>query len=69
MVGPITVSAGGSSDAISGLDHDEFMLNGGNTQTGPSASVSAHGTTIVRFWAVDALGDALAWVSRSVCIT
>ncbi|HEY3765407.1 MAG TPA: hypothetical protein VGL44_09645 [Gaiellales bacterium] len=67
--GPVTVTATGSSDPWSGFDHYESTLNGGSVITGPSVTVSAHGTATVKFRAVDALGNASAWVTGSVCVT
>jgi hypothetical protein len=69
VAGPATVTASASTDAMSGLDHYESTLNGGSVQTGPSVIVSAHGTATVKFRAVDAVGNATAWVTASVCIT
>jgi hypothetical protein len=66
---PVTVSASGSSDAMSGFDHYESTLNGGAVTTGRRVLVSAHGMSTVNFRALDALGNASAWVSSSVCLS
>lgn len=69
VAGPVTVMATGSSDTLSGLDHYESTLNGGGVTPGPSVVVSARGTATVKFRAVDALANASAWVTASVCIS
>jgi large repetitive protein len=69
VAGPVTVTASGSSDTLSGLDHYESTLNAGSITPGPSVVVSARGTATVKFRAVDALGNASAWVTASVCIS
>ena len=63
---PVTVTAGGSIDVGSGLDHYQYRtaLNGASfspAKTGASVAVSAPGTTIVEFRSVDALGHASDW--------
>jgi hypothetical protein len=63
----VTISASGSTDALSGLLGYEYRTstNGGSTwtatSTGPSAAISAEATTIVQFRAVDNAGNASAW--------
>ena len=67
-----TVSADGSTDAGSGLDHYELetSTDGGSTWSAPqsaaSAPVSDEGETLVRFRAVDAAGLTSAWVGATV---
>jgi len=64
------VSASGSTDtpATDGVNHYEYhtSTDGGTTwsgtTTGATASVSAEGTTLVQFRAVDGAGNASAWV-------
>ena len=70
--GPKTLQASGSYDPNSGagFSHYEYTTNGGATvKTGASVSVSVSGTTTVGFRAVDAVGNASAWVSTSVCVS
>jgi hypothetical protein len=70
--GPKTLQASGSYDPNSGagFSHYEYTTNGGATvKTGTSMTVSASGTTTVGFRAVDAVGNASAWVSTSVCVS
>lgn len=67
--GPVTLTASGSADSWSGLDHYESAVNTGAVVAGPSVLLSAHGTWTVKFRAVDALGNASAWVTNTVCIS
>jgi hypothetical protein len=67
--GPVTLTASGSVDAASGFSHYESTVNAGGVVTGPSVTLSANGTWTVRFRSVDALGNASAWVSTTVCIS
>ena len=69
VTGPVTVTASGSTDPLSGFDHYEHTLNGGSVVAGASVVVSAHGTATVRFRSVDGVGNASAWVTSSVCIS
>jgi len=71
----VSVTAGASIDTGgSGLDHYRFetSTNGGGSwsaaTTGLQADVSAEGETLVRFDAVDAAGNASAWVQDTVRI-
>ncbi|HYX85068.1 MAG TPA: hypothetical protein VE777_08865 [Gaiellales bacterium] len=63
-----TISASGSTDAVSGVNHYDFRTstNGGTTwsaaTSGAAAVISAEGTTIVQFRAVDGAGITSAWV-------
>ena len=70
-----SVTAGGSIDSGgSGLDHYRFATStdGGATwtaaTTGAQADVTAQGETLVRFAAVDAAGNASAWVQATIRI-
>ncbi len=70
--GPKTLKASGSYDPNSGagFGHYEYTTDGGATvTTGASATVSVSGATTVGFRAVDAVGNASAWVSTSVCLS
>ena len=74
-VGLVSVTAAGSIDTGgSGLDHYRFetSTDGGSTwtaaATGVQADVAAQGETLVRFDAVDAAGNASAWVQDTVRI-
>ncbi len=69
VAGPATITASGSIDALSGLDHYESTVNGGGVVAGPSVVVSAHGTATVKFRSVDGVGNASAWVTSTVCIS
>lgn len=66
-----TISASGGSDAGSGNAGYEWALstdNGstwGSSQSGAGASVSAEGATLVRFRALDAVGNTSAWSSSA----
>ena len=71
----VSVTAAGSLDTGgSGLDHYRFetSTDGGTTWTAPAtgaqADVPAQGETLVRFDAVDAAGNASAWVQDTVRI-
>src|SRR5205823_14015084 len=63
-----TISASGSTDAVSGVNHYDYRTstNGGTTWTGTTSGaaevISAEGTTIVQFRAVDGAGNTSAWV-------
>jgi hypothetical protein len=67
--GPVTLTASGSIDSMSGLDHYESTTNSGPVVVGPSVTLSAGGTWTVKFRSVDAVGNASAWVSTTVCIS
>jgi hypothetical protein len=67
--GPVTLTASASVDAGSGFSHYESMVNAGSVVTGPSVTVSAHGTWTVKLRSVDALGNASTWVTNTVCIS
>ena len=67
--GPVTLTASGSTDALSGFGHYESTVNGGSVVQGASVVISAHGTWTVKFRAVDSAGNASAWVSTTVCIS
>jgi hypothetical protein len=69
VAGPVTVTASGSTDPLSGLDHYESTVNGGSVVAGQSVVVSAHGTATVKFRSVDLVGNASAWVTSTVCIS
>ena len=62
-----TVTASGSTDALSGLAGYEYResTDGGGTwgsaSAGPSDVVSAEGETLVQFRSIDAAGNASAW--------
>ncbi|HEY5031645.1 MAG TPA: hypothetical protein VIJ54_04160, partial [Actinomycetes bacterium] len=67
--GPVTLTASGSTDALSGFGHYESTVNGAGTVQGPSVTISAHGTSTVKFRSVDAAGNDSAWVTTTVCIS
>jgi hypothetical protein len=67
--GPVTLTASGATDAWSGLGHYESMVGTGSVVAGPSVVISAHGTSTVKFRAVDGVGNASAWVTSRVCLT
>jgi hypothetical protein len=67
--GPVTLTATGSTDAMSGLDHYESTVNGSGVARGAGVIVSGHGTFTVKLRAVDAVGNATAWVTTAVCLT
>ena len=69
VAGPVTLTATGSSDAMSGLDHYESTVNGGSIGQGANVQLSGHGTFGVKLRAVDAVGNATAWVTASVCLS
>ncbi len=69
VAGPVTLTATGSGDTMSGLDHYESTVNGGSTVQGAGVVLSGHGTFTVKLRAVDAVGNATAWVTTSVCLT
>jgi hypothetical protein len=66
--GPKTLQSTRSADPFpgSGLHHYEYTVGGGPVRTGATATVSAAGTAIVAFRAVDALGNLSAWVPTTV---
>ncbi|HEY2788216.1 MAG TPA: hypothetical protein VGI72_02110 [Gaiellales bacterium] len=73
QAGPtVTVSASGSTDAGAGVTGYQYetSTNGGSTWsspvTGPSAAISAQGTTLVRFAAVDGVVLSSAWTQATV---
>jgi hypothetical protein len=69
-----TVSASGSSDGGSGVDHYEYResTDGGTSWSapalGPADTVSAEGQTVVAFRAVDGAGNPSGWIQRTVAI-
>ena len=74
-VNPVTVTAAGSGSTGPGFSGYKYQMStdGGVTwgalRNGPTATVKSVGTTMVRFEAVDAYGNASNWVSDSVTIT
>jgi hypothetical protein len=70
-VTPVVITASGATDALSGINHYNVRTstNGGTTWSTPTAlstapytdAVSAQGTTLVQFQAVDQAGNASAW--------
>ncbi len=70
----VDITASGSVDTAAGFDHYQYetSADGGVTwaaaATGVVATVSAEGSTLVRFRAVDAVGNASVWVSAPVTI-
>lgn len=67
--GPVTLTATGSIDPVSGFDHYESTVNGGSVVQGANVQVSGHGTFTVKLRAVDAVGNATAWVTTTVCLS
>ena len=69
-----TVSASGSTDNGSGVDHYEYResTDGAATWSTPATGVadlvSAEGQKLVAFRAVDGAGNASAWIQRTVAI-
>ncbi len=63
-----TISASGATDTISGLARYEYRTSTNNGSTwgatvaGPSAVITAEGTTIVQFRSVDNAGNVSAWL-------
>jgi large repetitive protein len=63
-----TISAGGATDALSGLARYEYRTSANNgvtwstTTAGASAVISAEGTTIVQFRSVDNAGNVSSWL-------
>ena len=70
-VASVTVSAGGSVDALTGLSGYEFRestdagVTWSTPASGSSVTVSPEGQTLVQFRALDALGNASAWSPAS----
>ncbi|MFN8121538.1 MAG: choice-of-anchor C family protein [Thermoleophilia bacterium] len=70
-VASVTVSASGSTDANTGVTSYQYRTStdGGSTwgsaTTGASVAISAEGTTLVQFRAVDGAGNASAWTPSS----
>ncbi|MFI5048560.1 MAG: beta strand repeat-containing protein [Gaiellales bacterium] len=68
-VASVTATASGSTDGLSGLDHYEYEISadGGTTwgvaTAGDTTDVTDEGRTSLRFRAVDAAGNASAWMS------
>jgi hypothetical protein len=70
-VAPVVITASGASDALSGINHYNVRTstNGGTTWSAPTAiatapytdSITAQGTTLVQFQAVDQAGNASPW--------
>ena len=69
MAGPVSLTATGSTDALSGLDHYESTLNGGSVVQGANVVLSGQGSFTVKLRAVDAVGNATAWATTTVCLT
>jgi hypothetical protein len=69
VAGPVTLTATGTSDSLSGVDHYESTVNGGSVVQGASVLVSGHGTFTVKLRAVDAVGNATAWMTTTVCLS
>ncbi|HKV67738.1 MAG TPA: hypothetical protein VJN72_06585, partial [Gaiellales bacterium] len=69
VAGPVTLTATGSSDPLSGFDHYESTVNGGSIVQGASVPISGHGTFTVKLRAVDAVGNATVWVTATVCLS
>ena len=67
--GPKVLTASGSVDAGLGAVTYQYAVGGGAVKTGAAATITATGTTVVQFRAVDNVGNATAWVSTSVCIS
>ena len=74
-VSSVTVTASGSTDSLgAGFDHYQYetSTDSGDTwssaTTGSSDSISAEGETLVRFRAVDAVGNSSPWTTTSVRI-
>ncbi|HEY7258871.1 MAG TPA: hypothetical protein VH459_07370 [Gaiellales bacterium] len=63
-----TISAGGATDALSGLARYEYRTSANNgttwsaTTAGAAAVISAEGTTIVQFRSVDNAGNVSSWL-------
>jgi trimeric autotransporter adhesin len=74
-VNPVTVTASGSASTGPGFSGYKYQVStdGGLTwaalRNGPTATVKALGTTMVRFEALDAYGNASDWTSDTVTIT
>jgi len=69
VAGPVILTATGSTDPMSGLDHYESTVNGGGAVQGANVQISGHGTYTVKLRAVDAVGNATAWVTITVCLS
>ncbi len=69
VTGPVTLTATGSTDSLSGLDHYESTVNGGAIVQGANVVLSGHGSFTVKLRAVDAVGNATAWATSTVCLT
>jgi hypothetical protein len=69
VAGPVTLTATGSTDSLSGLDHYESTVNGGATVQGANVVLSGHGSFTVKLRAVDAVGNATAWATSTACLT
>src|SRR5262249_6527749 len=73
-VASVTVSASGSSDALSGVAGYEYetSTDGGATWSAPSAgasvTISVEGETLVRFRSADNAGNVSAWVGDTARI-
>ncbi len=74
-VNPVTVTASGSASTGPGFAGYKYQTStdGGVTwgavRNGPTATIKSVGTTMVRFEALDAYGNASDWVSDTVTIT
>jgi hypothetical protein len=74
-VNPVTVTASGSASTGPGFSGYKYQtstdggLTWGALRNGPTATVKTLGTTLVRFEALDAYGNASDWVSDTVTIT
>ena len=56
------------TDAASGVDHAEWRISGGPTQTGSTTAVTTEGTQTLETRIVDRAGNASAWRSESIRI-
>jgi hypothetical protein len=61
-VSDVTVSFT-ATDALSGVDHIEYKVNGGSVQTGISVTLTTDGDNDVEYRAVDNVGNAEGWNS------
>jgi hypothetical protein len=56
------------TDALSGVDHAEWRIDGGSTSSGSPAVVSADGVQLLETRVVDVAGNASAWRGETVRI-
>ena len=70
----LDLTASGSTDALSGVDHylQQSSVDGGSTWSvpvsAPSAAITAEGETLVRFRAVDVVGNLSLWSTATARI-